>query len=241
MRQAKWMARLLGLAIVVMCLDASAAGDEVGEGETKAESQGAKYLSAASIDFRSALGLHFNALASLGARIEQARQNADPAGLAIAAKELEVAEALAPGAQKAAITAHQLMAESERLAQQRDISNELKAVAMLTGDEAARTNLMKLARQAESREKEAAAAAEEGAKPRGIWHELIVNNRSHEHIHVYYNGRELGHLEPHEHGHFFVGDHAHDGHFDLHARGSIHSWDTHVHGDHRDFEWSLVD
>src|SRR4051794_77505 len=67
---------------------------EVGKGGGKKviESKGEAKPSAVTVDFAKSLGLDFPVLTGLGARIEQARDQGDPVGLAAAARELAVAE-----------------------------------------------------------------------------------------------------------------------------------------------------
>ena len=229
---------LFGLCVFAGAAAAEDAATRDGStSEVESTTEATDYQSAAAIDFRSELKLSFDSLTSLGQRIELARRHADPVGLANAARELHVAEAVS--GQTAAITSGRLMQEAVELARMRYKSAELKAVAMLATDKDAATKIEMLADEAEASEKEAGAAAKAGEKSRGIFNDLIVDNHSHDHVHIYYNGHHLGHLDPHEHKHFHVHDHGHGHFFDLQARGHYRQWSRHVHGDFRDYQWTI--
>jgi len=208
------------------------------ENTTEGSDKGVKRVSAASVDYSAELELPFATLTTLGSRIESARQSADPVGLASAAMELKIAEQVSDG-KKAAPSSSELIAEAANLAEIRGVSVELRAVAAAIDDKELTTKLKELADDAAIREEEAIAASKAGEKPKGIHGELIFNNESHEHVHVYYNGREIGHADPHEHKHFHVHDHAHRHYFDLKAVGHHHTWRRHVHGDFRNYTWTI--
>jgi hypothetical protein len=220
---------LCGLSLV-----ASAAPE--GEGKSKTfKVKATEQASATTIDFRQQYGLPFESLTAIGARIEQSRCSADPVGLAAAANELSAAEQVS--GKKASLTADALRKEAIELAKLRDESQELKAVSMLApmaGDE-----LTKLALAAATRERDELAAAKEGAQPKGIHEALDVHNHSEVHVHVYMNGRLLGHIEPYGQGHYHV--HAH-GHVTLDARGpGGHRWHEHIHEDVDTYVFELND
>ena len=228
---------LIGVLATSPTIASGQTGKEGSRDEVESKTKGEAYQSAAAVDFRSQLQLGFDSLTSLGQRIELARRHADPVGLASAARELQAAESVSD--QKASLTSKDLMNSAVELAKMRFDSDELKAVALLITDDQMAQELNKLAKQAKSAEEEAVAAAKEGAKSRGIYQDLVVDNHSHHHVHVYYNGRHLGHLDPHEHRHFHVHDHGHGHFFDLKATGHYRTWRRHVHGDFRDYHWTL--
>lgn len=191
--------------------------------------------SAATIDFRKELGLPFDSLLTLGGRIERARIDADPVGLAAAAQELTVAEKV--GGKKASLSAEELTKEASELAKMRDSSQELAAVAMLLPTQA--MNLDKLTKAAKLREADEAAKRKDGETPKGIHHALVVHNHSDVHVNVYVNGRLVGHVEEHGNGHFHV--HV-DGHVTLEARGPFgHRWHKHVHQDYDTYTFELTE
>src|SRR5689334_6602017 len=65
---------------------------------------------AATVDFRKALGVPFEGLTTIGARIEQARTASDPVCLAVLATELGVAEKVS--GKKASLTSDEVMKEA---------------------------------------------------------------------------------------------------------------------------------
>jgi uncharacterized protein (TIGR03000 family) len=89
---------------------------------TKAE----KRVAATTVNFKKELGLPFDSLGTLGARIEAARRKPDPVALAHTASELAVAEKVSE--KKASVTSKLLLAESAQLAALRRQVAELKAV-----------------------------------------------------------------------------------------------------------------
>ncbi|MGH9678055.1 MAG: hypothetical protein ACRD36_13205, partial [Candidatus Acidiferrum sp.] len=85
---------------------------------------------AASVDFRKQLGLPYNSLRTLGTRIDAARREHDPVGLANAANELSVAEKVA--GKQADLNAKQVVKEAAELAKIRRQESELRAVLKVT-------------------------------------------------------------------------------------------------------------
>jgi hypothetical protein len=203
----------------------------------EATSKAEKYQSAATISFGAELGLAFPSLTSLGARIEQARLAADPVCLAMAAQELAIAEAVAK--KKAAITADAIMQEAYDLAKLRKDSKELQAVALIvTGGR--RAELEQLASAAAKAEEERLAADKAGERSKAIRRDLIVRNDTGNHLHIYYNGNEVGIVGVHQTRRFHIHDDHGDEHFTLDARGH-NGYYRHVHRDanYRDFYWTL--
>src|SRR5262249_14902491 len=114
MRKVRWT---LGVSLVACgCLLAALSsravgGDDKGETKvpkkaTKIETKSKAAETALTVDFAKELGLSFPTLTTLGARIEQARQQADPVALGLAARELKVAEKVS--GKQAAVTADKL-------------------------------------------------------------------------------------------------------------------------------------
>jgi hypothetical protein len=191
MRKVRWT---LGVSLVACgCLLAALSSRAVGgddKGDTKVPKKATKIEtkskageSALTVDFAKELGLGFPTLTTLGARIEQARQQADPIALALAARELQVAEKVS--GKQAAVKADKLTEEAVKMAKQRYNSAELKAVAMLTGEAGT-----KLAEYAEE------AARKEAEKTRGIQRQLHADSRVNATIDVFVDGRYIGTMGP---------------------------------------------
>jgi hypothetical protein len=89
-------------------------------------SRAGKRACATAVNFKKALGLPFDSLGTLGARIEAARRKPDPVALAHLASELGVAEKVSK--KKASLTSKALLGESAELARLRRQAAELKAV-----------------------------------------------------------------------------------------------------------------
>src|SRR5262249_38409355 len=152
-------------------------GDDKGETKvpkkaTKIETKSKAAETALTVDFAKELGLSFPTLTTLGARIEQARQQADPVALGLAARELKVAEKVS--GKQAAVTADKLAEEAVEMARQRFNKAELLAVAMLTGE--AGKKLIEIAEKA-------------GEKSRGIQRQLHADSRVNATIDVFVDGR----------------------------------------------------
>jgi hypothetical protein len=197
----------------------------------------ANYKSAATVDFSVELGLSFPSLVTLGSRIELFRSTTpDPFGLASAASELATAEKLSGG--NASITSEQLMSEAVEMARVRNDSSELKAVAIIVGNEKVQKELTDLAARAERDENRRSEQTKTGIVTRGIVSELIVDNDSHQFVKIYYNRRYVGTLKPHGHRHIKIHDHS--PFYDLYARGSFGTiWKRHLHGDRKNYTWKL--
>jgi hypothetical protein len=232
---------IAAFGILAVGLVSAGAADEPKKAADKAknvESKVEKYQPATNIDFGAEFDLSFPSLATLGARIEQARRGCDPVRLAHLSNELALAEKLSK--KEGSITSKDLLKQAARLAEMRGDAMELKAVALMVPDKEGQQKLTMLSEMAEKREKEESAALKDGQKPRGIWNELIVNNHSHQTVDIHYNGRHLGYVGPHGHKHFFVNDHSHEHYFDLEAWGNSGThWSSHYHGDYKNFTWTL--
>jgi hypothetical protein len=157
----------------------------------------------ASIAFNKELGLGFDSLETLGARIDQARKSSDPVGLANAANELTIAEKVS--GKKAKLTSSELWKESIDLAELRGSSAELKAISQMLSDEAVAKKLAKQAAVAEKREDERRTAIASGEQQKGISGYSQVVNNTNELVTVYVNGFMAGSLFPGQNGTSFVG------------------------------------
>ena len=149
---------------------------------------------ATTINFIKDLDLHFESLATLGSRIEEARRNADPVALATCANYLAAAETAS--GKKASLTAEALTKEAVELAKLRDESAELKAVATLVKDSSA--ELMPLAEKAAKREADELAAFKSGERPRGIIGYVTAVNNTGYRVYVWEDGHELGWVNPYD-------------------------------------------
>jgi hypothetical protein len=197
------------LTVCVLLLSAVAqAQDKADEKATKVETKGVPRTSAATVDFQNSLGLSFDSLASLGTRIEHCRTAADPVGLAAAAKELAVAEAVS--GKKATVTSDAISKEAIELAKLRNSSQELSAVAYLSGDDAA-ADLKKAAAAAKQAEADRASALAAGEEPKGDHHFMHVHNHHAHPVQIYHNGYHSGYVPAH--GHFQFQYYGHQHHF----------------------------
>jgi hypothetical protein len=187
-----------------MLVGLAAFADEPGakKGEAVKQSKLEKASTARVIDFSGSLKLSFNSLTTLGSRIDQARLAADPVALALAARELAVAEKVS--GHKAALTAAQLEKEAQALARLRARSKELQAVALLVDDEGARASLHKLAQAARKREDAEAKALKAGEKSRGLRGTLTVINLHNVAMRVYTNGDYRGIVPAFQTRYFYV-------------------------------------
>ena len=176
----------------------AAAEDKAPDKKKMIETRATKVELAAAVDFGEALGLDLVSLGSLGSRIDQARMATDPVALALAAKELAVAEEIS--GKTASIKASDLAKEAVTLATARNRPSELKAVAALTGGED-KTELLALAGKAEA----AIKARQDGEKPRGIEGTLYVRNNTRWYIDLYINGVKVGTSYPYNNGSIYVG------------------------------------
>lgn len=214
------------------------AEDKKAVGKEKAiSSKGQQYPSAATVAFGDKLGLPFPYLLTLGTRIEQARLEADPVGLMAAALELAVAEKVSE--KKADLTSDVLGKEAVALAKTRGRTAELKALALMAPDAAAKKDLdaaVPAAQEQEAKEAENLKAIKAGERLKGIEHELRVYNESHHTVRVYVNGRYVGQVYARSHSHFHV--HTH-GHTDLRAVGGGLVWESHIDGDYENYPWTL--
>jgi hypothetical protein len=195
------MKRAMGLSgVLVAGLAAMSVAAEI-----RMESRPEKRETATSVDFNAALGLQFQSLTGLGARIEQALQAADPVGLANAAHELSVAEQVS--GKEASITSAQLLERAVELARLRLIESEIKAVAAIVTDADTRQDLEAARKQAAQRAEELANALESEEAARTVpAPTLTVYNYCYTSLDVYFNGIYLGVVFPRSYFTFNVGD-----------------------------------
>jgi hypothetical protein len=216
----------------VAAMSAVVAEDKPDEKATKVETKGVPRTSAATVDFQNALGLSFDSLSTLGTRIEHCRTTADPVGLASAAKELAVAEAVS--GKKAPVTSADLSKQAIGLAKLRNNSQELSAVAMLSGDDAA-GELKKLAVAAKQDEADRAAALAAGEEPKGDYHWMHVHNHCAQPVQIYHNGYGCGYVPAY--GHYRVQYWGAQPHF--HGCGPSHDFHYPVQPSHGQAHWHL--
>lgn len=183
------------LFVLFAGLTPSRGADPKPDAKTKeAASTPEKTEPATTINFIKDLDLHFESLATLGGRIEEARRNADPVALATCATYLAAAETAS--GKKASLTADALTKEAVELAKLRDESAELKAVAALDKDASA--ELTPLAEKAAKREADERAAFKSGERPRGIKGYVTAVNNTGYRVYVWEDGHELGWVNPYD-------------------------------------------
>jgi hypothetical protein len=160
--------------------------------------------SAATVDFATELGVGLSTLTGLGVRIEQARQAADPVGLASAARDLAVAEKVS--GKEAGVTAKELTKEAIQLGKRRYDATELLALAEMVGPTGGK-DLRELAKKARARAATAKKDKEEG-KDRGIQGTLHVDSRVGATLFIYVDGNFKGTVAPGGDSFFYIGQTA---------------------------------
>lgn len=225
----------IGLTLAIAVFGCSAwAADAQAPKEVKAER--INYESAAAIDFGKELKLPFEALSSLGYRIEQSRRAADPVGLASSATELAVAEKVS--GKKTSLTADSLWKEALELAKLRNRSLELKALRLMTSDGATGKSLDELADKAAKIEADEAAASRSGERSRGVRNVLLVQNAFDHPFHIIVNGTHRGIVPPFADGQFFIG-HGPTTNTVMEARSPWHNFRYIVFDNPVNFNWRL--
>ena len=162
--------------------------------EQKIEAKAVEAKDAASVNFAKDLGVALAGLRTLGQRIDAARAEPDPVALALAARELDAAEQV--GGKKASLTSADLVKEAVGLARDRNMPDELKAVAKLVPDG------KELEEQADKTSKELD-RRKQGEKPKAIVGTLTVHNHTRFYINVFVNGHNRGTVAPFSN--FYVG------------------------------------
>ena len=231
MKRPVWLSGVLVAGLATMSFAA--------EGEIRMESRPEKRETATSVDFNAALGLQFQSLTGLGARIEQAMQAADPVGLANAAHELSIAENVS--GKEASITSAQLLERAVELAKLRLIESEIKAVAAIVTDADTKKDLEAAQKQAADRAAEMAKALESDDQARGLFGDLTVYNYSYNYVDVYYDGSYVGVVFPRAYFSFHVHDPGYS-HFDLYAEDAYGNyWNWHDTGSFSSYWWDLYE
>ncbi|MDX1945927.1 MAG: hypothetical protein SFU86_11060 [Pirellulaceae bacterium] len=183
---------LVGIALAL-------AAPAVAEDKKKViETKATKLEAAASVNFGEALGLDLGSLSSLGARIDAARTANDPVALALAAKELAVAEEIS--GKSASLKSADVAKEAVALAKARNRPSELKAVAALVAE--AKADLLAQASKTEA----AIKARADGEQARGIEGTLYIRNNTRWYIDIYINGNRVGTSYPYHNGSIYVGE-----------------------------------
>ncbi|TWU54823.1 hypothetical protein Poly51_35420 [Rubripirellula tenax] len=170
------------------------------------------------IDFGTELGVSLGAINDLGQKIDAARLAADPIELLLSAELLSAAESLS--GKQASLTSSALQEEAVTLAENRGNPTEIATAAKLLGGDLG-DKIMKVAKAAAEK------MPKEGDATKDLDGDLYIDNRSnHDEVHVYVNGREIGHVEGHSVGTF----HVHSAHY-LEARDHEgHRWNDHIVG-----------
>jgi len=187
-------------SLVVLWLGGAALADE----PKASEGERSRGPATSTINFPAVYGLPFEGLTTAGGRIQQARISGDPVCLAMLARELEVAEQVSN--KKAPLTSEALMSEAVEMARQRSSVPELKAVALIVPDEAAKKELASTAEKAAAHEQERLSQARSGERTRGIQGRLTLKNNSDDFIMVSINGYPKGTLAPQQTATLYVGD-----------------------------------
>lgn len=184
------VAALLLAGVAFAGLQAGEGAGEKGKIKVYAPTSQIKTTPVATLDFKKALDLGFDSLGSLGGRIDRARKDADPVGLAAAASELRVAEQVSGNTAK--VTAADLAAEAVELAKMRNSAKELKAVSLLLPEGKARTSLASAADAAKKKEAEDAAQIKKGVRMKGLNGRLEINNVTGHDFNIIINGQVRG-------------------------------------------------
>jgi len=214
------MSKFCAAVMCVLTLTAiAAAQDKRKEDRQTITAKGEKVGRAKFIDFASELGMPITPLDSLGERIDNARLAAAPIELAVAAKLLAAVENAS--GKKASLTSKQITAEAVELAKQRGNRAELETLAQLVGGPAAK-DLQAVVEAAKDNQ------PEEGEDPRDLDGDLIVDNHSHSEVHVYVDGREVGHVPAHGIRRF----HVHHAHHAVARDHFGHRWTAHFEYKH---------
>jgi uncharacterized protein (TIGR03000 family) len=157
-----------------------------------------KRPTAASVPFRSQLGLPLHSLTTLGSRIDAARRAHDPVTLANCANELSTAEKIS--GKKASLTSSQLIAEAAQLAALKRQVAELQAVSRVADQVQEQSQVatilqqnLQLAQQQVNADK---AAIQTNEEPTWQPRKFVVNNYTTDTIDIYINGMMKGTVPP---------------------------------------------
>ena len=212
---------LASLFVVITGMTANAQEKEASEPAVLLKAESVKQ--AKFIDFGTELGVSLGAISELGEKIDAARLAADPIDLLLAAKLLSAAESLS--GKQATLTAIGLQEEAATLAETRGNPTEIATAAKIIGGDLGE-KLLKVAKAAVEK------MPKENDVTKDLHGTLVVDNRhNHDSVHIYVNGREIGHVEGHGvrtfhvHGAHFVDARDHEGHrWHAHIEGHRHHW-----------------
>jgi len=218
---------LLGIGTALLLCQPVSLAEEKEKPRPKGETfknEGKEGALARTIDFPTDLGLDLPALATLGGRIDQARDLPDPVCLALAAKELEAAEKAS--GKKAGIKAEDLEKEAVAMATRRVKEPEIKMIKALVSGEEAQDKLGKaLARMKE--------------RSKGVMGYCTVVNTSGRSIAVYINDNYLGWVPNNSENSFYVGNSPEDT-TKLFARSGAKTWGPRYVGNApQNYTWNL--
>lgn len=182
----------------VLCLLMAVVGAAAWAEDTEISVRGQR-LPAHRVDFEAELATAHADLRDLGARIERARDAADPVRLALLSLELRAWEAASR--KTAAITADALRQEAIALATLRRRSAELRAMIGLFPEIAEQetadgVTVAKLAEAVAAMEAARQADREAGEARRGISGTIHVQNDTGEWIQIFVDGRPVGQVAP---------------------------------------------
>lgn len=230
---------MAGLFAALGLVLATEAGQPLGKKATEIESKAEQSTSPATVNFAKDLDLSFPSLVTLGGRIEDARQQADPVALALLARELKVAEDVS--GKTTSVKSADLAKEAAEVAKLRFNPQEIKAVAMTIGDKEAKKSLMDVAEKANEYQIAQAKARESGEKTRGITGTLHVDSRVRgSTLTVYVNGYRVGVVGPYGDSYFYIGHQPYDNTY-LYARSGCgcYTWRRTVSGPQGSYHWTL--
>ncbi|MDR2763226.1 MAG: hypothetical protein LBB88_11525 [Planctomycetaceae bacterium] len=157
------------------------------------------YVAATTIDFQKEFDVGFPSLLTLGVRIEQSDNNADPVSLVAAGLELKAAE-LAADKTVDNYKSEDVLKRGVELALIREEIAELKAIKFLLPEQS--ETLDKAIKVIEAAKEE---QSRHSPHDHGRWQDnqssrysnrITINNTRHNDAHVYINGRYYGYIQP---------------------------------------------
>lgn len=180
------------------------------------------------INFSKQLNLSLSSLDGLGQRIDDARKSANPIDLALCAKLLEAAEAVAGPKNKTELASSALMTEAIELAKQRSKPSELLTLSKLVSGKNSK-DLAALAQSVIDNQ------PEPGQINKDVEGDLTVRNLGHDHVDIYLNGSYYGIVN----GHSWRRFHVHNITYLTAKDHEGHRWHSHVHYHTHDHIWTL--
>ncbi len=226
--EATTMCKLISFSMVAVLIATTAiAQDKTPDDAKLVELKPETFKQAKFVDFGSELGVSHSAINDLGAAIDAARLAAKPIDLLQAAQLLSAVESLS--GKKASLTSAQIQEEAVELAEQRGNPTEIATTAKLIGGDLGE-KLMNAAKAAAEK------MPKEGDATKDLDGTLVVDNRhNHDEVHVFVNGREIGHVRAHGVRTFY---HVHADHLDARDHQG-HRWHAHVPGHHHHWVFRL--